>query len=164
MNPFLSSFRRGKEKEGLMEGGEGKGLGLPIPIGPHKRTRAVERFHIAETKGQHFYLQTSNSSNPCSLPDSGLYSRHAMNDVNTTKGEKEANVKLQRRQESFNNDDDEARLKRALTGIGGPNPLAHLGSGGTLEQCMGCDICGSGGRTRKAGQAGQGPAGTPPTS
>lgn len=31
--------------------GEGKGLGLPIPIGPHKRTGAVERFHIAETKG-----------------------------------------------------------------------------------------------------------------
>lgn len=29
--------------------GEGKGLGLPIPIGPHKRTGAVERFHIAET-------------------------------------------------------------------------------------------------------------------
>lgn len=31
--------------------GEGKGLGLPIPIGPHKKTEAVERFHIAETKG-----------------------------------------------------------------------------------------------------------------
>ena len=30
-----------------------KGLGLPIPIGPHKGTGAVERFHIAEP-GQHF--------------------------------------------------------------------------------------------------------------
>ncbi|KAF3648632.1 NADH-ubiquinone oxidoreductase chain 4 [Capsicum annuum] len=30
--------------------GEGKGLGLPILIGPHKRIGAVERFHIAETK------------------------------------------------------------------------------------------------------------------
>lgn len=49
--PFFSSFSfpLGKDKEGLM--GEGKGLGLPIPIGPHKRTGAVERFHIAETKG-----------------------------------------------------------------------------------------------------------------
>ena len=34
-----------------MEGGGGKGLGLPIPIGPHKGTGAVERFHIAEPKG-----------------------------------------------------------------------------------------------------------------
>lgn len=46
--PFFSSFSfpRGKEKEGSYGG-----LGLPIPIGPHKRTGAVERFHIAETKG-----------------------------------------------------------------------------------------------------------------
>lgn len=51
--PFFSSFSfpRGKEKEGSYGGGEGKGLGLPIPIGPHKRTGAVERFHIAETRG-----------------------------------------------------------------------------------------------------------------
>ena len=27
------------------------GLGLPIPIGPYKGTRAVEKFHIAEPKG-----------------------------------------------------------------------------------------------------------------
>ncbi|KAK7319742.1 hypothetical protein RJT34_04467 [Clitoria ternatea] len=27
------------------------GLGLPIPIGPHKGTGALERFHIAEPKG-----------------------------------------------------------------------------------------------------------------
>lgn len=26
-------------------------MGLPIPIGLHTRTGAVERFHIAETKG-----------------------------------------------------------------------------------------------------------------
>ena len=26
-------------------------MGLPIPIGPHKGTGAVERFHIAEPKG-----------------------------------------------------------------------------------------------------------------
>lgn len=32
-------------------GGERLGLGLPIPIGPHKGTGAVERFHIAEPKG-----------------------------------------------------------------------------------------------------------------
>ena len=29
----------------------GRGLGLPIPIGPHKGRGAVERFHIAEPKG-----------------------------------------------------------------------------------------------------------------
>ncbi|KAA0031866.1 hypothetical protein E5676_scaffold994G00290 [Cucumis melo var. makuwa] len=29
---------------------EGKGLGLPIPIEPHKGKGAVERFHIAELK------------------------------------------------------------------------------------------------------------------
>ncbi|KAK2451898.1 NADH dehydrogenase subunit [Trifolium repens] len=34
-----------------MEGGGRLGLGLPIPIGPHKGTGAVERFHIAEPKG-----------------------------------------------------------------------------------------------------------------
>lgn len=34
-----------------MEGGGRLGLGLPIPIGPHFGTGAVERFHIAEPKG-----------------------------------------------------------------------------------------------------------------
>lgn len=41
-------FFEGERYIGLMEG---KGLGLPIPIRPHKRTGAVERFHIAEPKG-----------------------------------------------------------------------------------------------------------------
>ncbi|KAF9614748.1 hypothetical protein IFM89_020581 [Coptis chinensis] len=35
----------------LLSHGEGKDLGLPIPIGPHKGMGAVERFHIAEPKG-----------------------------------------------------------------------------------------------------------------
>ncbi|CAL1360559.1 unnamed protein product [Linum trigynum] len=35
----------------LLGWGEGKGLGLPIAIGPYKGTRAVEKFHIAEPKG-----------------------------------------------------------------------------------------------------------------
>lgn len=74
---FFLFLEGGKEKEGLMEGegehsgaflkilhciqdhkwnakqggGERLGLGLPIPIGPHKGTGAVERFHIAEPKG-----------------------------------------------------------------------------------------------------------------
>ena len=46
--PKLLFVSRG---ELLLGRGEGKGLGLPIPIGPHKRTRAVERLHIAEPKG-----------------------------------------------------------------------------------------------------------------
>lgn len=45
-------FFEGEREIGSYGGrGEGKGLGLPIPIGPHKRTGAVERFHIAEPKG-----------------------------------------------------------------------------------------------------------------
>jgi len=48
LRPKLLFVSRG---ELLLGRGEGKGLGLPIPIGPHKGTRAVERFHIAEPKG-----------------------------------------------------------------------------------------------------------------
>lgn len=48
LRPKLLFVSRG---ELLLGRGEGKDLGLPIPIGPHKGTRAVERFHIAEPKG-----------------------------------------------------------------------------------------------------------------
>ena len=47
---FLFPIRGGKRNRVLWREG-GKGLGLPIPIGPHKGTGAVERFHIAEPKG-----------------------------------------------------------------------------------------------------------------
>ena len=47
---LLSLSRGGKINRVLWREG-GKGLGLPIPIGPHKGTGAVERFHIAEPKG-----------------------------------------------------------------------------------------------------------------
>lgn len=48
---FLIFFPERERERGSYGGrGGGKGLGLPIPIGPHKRTGAVERFHIAETK------------------------------------------------------------------------------------------------------------------
>lgn len=48
---LLSLSRGGRRNRVLWREGRGKGLGLPIPIGPHKRTGAVERFHIAEPKG-----------------------------------------------------------------------------------------------------------------
>lgn len=48
LRPKLLFVSRG---ELLLGREEGKGLGLPIPIGPHKGTGAVERFHIAEPKG-----------------------------------------------------------------------------------------------------------------
>lgn len=48
LRPKLLFVGRG---ELLLGREEGKGLGLPIPIGPHKGTGAVERFHIAEPKG-----------------------------------------------------------------------------------------------------------------
>lgn len=44
-------FLEGERERGSYGGRGGKGLGLPIPIGPHKGTGAVERFHIAEPKG-----------------------------------------------------------------------------------------------------------------
>lgn len=44
LRPKLLFVSRG---ELLLGREEGKGLGLPIPIGPHKGTEAVERFHIA---------------------------------------------------------------------------------------------------------------------
>lgn len=40
---------------------EGKGLGLPIPIEPHKGTGVVERFHITEPKGSTFVRHRSMS-------------------------------------------------------------------------------------------------------
>lgn len=39
----------------------GKGLGLPIPIEPHKGTGVVERFHITEPKGSTFVRHRSMS-------------------------------------------------------------------------------------------------------
>lgn len=51
---FLKSSTASRITSGTLSRGEGKGLlglGLPIPIGPHKGTGAVERFHIAEPKG-----------------------------------------------------------------------------------------------------------------
>ncbi|RHN48490.1 hypothetical protein MtrunA17_Chr7g0264331 [Medicago truncatula] len=47
-----------------MEGGGRLGLGLPIPIGPHKGTGAVDRFHIAEPKGSTSVRDRSMSSRP----------------------------------------------------------------------------------------------------
>ncbi|KAF4394149.1 hypothetical protein G4B88_000660 [Cannabis sativa] len=52
LRPKLLFVSRG---ELLLGWGKGKGLGLPILIGPHKGRRAIERFHITELKGgQHF--------------------------------------------------------------------------------------------------------------
>ncbi|KAA0052380.1 NADH-quinone oxidoreductase protein [Cucumis melo var. makuwa] len=50
VEPFLSGVTAVKAV-GKLGREEGKGLGLPIPIGPHKGRGAVERFHIAEPKG-----------------------------------------------------------------------------------------------------------------
>ncbi|KAK7231346.1 hypothetical protein RIF29_48111 [Crotalaria pallida] len=46
------------------KGRRGIGLGLPIPIGPHKGTGAVERFHIAEPKGSTSVRDRVTSSRP----------------------------------------------------------------------------------------------------
>lgn len=40
-------------------------MGLPIPIGPHKGTGAVERFHIAEPKGSTSVRDRSMSRPRC---------------------------------------------------------------------------------------------------
>ena len=67
LNSYLSAVGLGR--------GEGKGLGLPIPIGPHKGTGAVERFHIAEPKGNTFVRDRSMSRRlvPAALKNSVTY-------------------------------------------------------------------------------------------
>ena len=49
--PFFDGLNSYFSAVGKLGREEGKGLGLPIPIGPHKGRGAVERFHIAEPKG-----------------------------------------------------------------------------------------------------------------
>jgi len=77
---FLIFFPERERERGSYGGrGEGKGLGLPIPIGPHKRTGAVERFHIAEPKGSTSVRDRSMSRR---LVPAALKSTYALFPVN----------------------------------------------------------------------------------
>ncbi|KAK7375851.1 hypothetical protein VNO78_35164 [Psophocarpus tetragonolobus] len=66
---FFKSSTASRITSGTLSGGGGErlGLGLPIPIGPHKGTGAVERFHIAEPKGSTSVRDRSMSSRPRSI-------------------------------------------------------------------------------------------------